>query len=95
MLLSIASYLSFFSSLENERISYEKVSDNSTLTIRRVAKSDAGQYFMTMENSVGRKELSFTVNVYGKLCTAYSVFPIAEIEFFTFLSTAIGKLHKI
>lgn len=52
---------------ESERVMYERSGENAMLVIKDINRSDCGQYYLTMENSAGRKEASFSVNVFGTL----------------------------
>lgn len=50
---------------QSENLMYERTKDVAMLVIKDLTRADSGQYFLTMENSAGRKEVCIIVNVFG------------------------------
>lgn len=51
----------------NDHVIIERTKDVAFLFVKKLSRSDSGQYFFTMENTAGRKEACITVNVYGNI----------------------------
>ena len=50
---------------QSENLAFEKIGDLAVLIIKGVKKSQAGQYFLNLESSAGRKDFAFSLNVFG------------------------------
>ena len=50
---------------QNENVAFEKIGDTAVLIIKGIKRKQAGQYYLNLEGTAGRKDFAFTVNVFG------------------------------
>ena len=50
---------------QTENVAFERIGDLAILLIKGIRKSQAGQYYLNLESSAGRKDFNVTINVFG------------------------------